>query len=99
MLRPSPRRNSTPCGGGIWNLTRQSGNREARAVAIEEAGNCPSGRLVVWDKKTGKAIEPEFEKSIVVIEYPPRSEQGPLRVRGGITLNHLMVMSMKSGTG
>jgi len=50
-------------------------------------------------KKTGKAIEPEFEKSIEVIEYPPRSEQGPLRALGGITLNHLMVMSMKSGTG
>jgi CDGSH-type Zn-finger protein len=70
--------------GGIWNLTRQSDNREARDIAIEEAGNCPSGRLVIWDKKTGKALEPEFEKSIVVIEYPPRSEHGPLWVRGGI---------------
>jgi len=70
--------------GGIWNLTRQSDNGEARDIAIEEAGNCPSGRLVVWDKKTGKALEPEFEKSIVVIEYPPRSEHGPLWVRGGI---------------
>jgi hypothetical protein len=70
--------------GGIWNLTRQSGNPEARDIAIEEAGNCPSGRLVVWDKKSGKALEPEFEKSIVVIEYPPRSEHGPLWVRGGI---------------
>jgi len=70
--------------GGIWNLTRQSGAREARDIAIEEAGDCPSGRLVVWDKKTGKALEPEFEKSIVVIEYPPRSEHGPLWVRGGI---------------
>ncbi len=70
--------------GGIWNLTRQSDNREARDIAIEEAGNCPSGRLVIWDKKTGKALEPEFEKSIVAIEYPPRSEHGPLWVRGGI---------------
>ncbi len=70
--------------GGIWNLTRQSDNGEARDIAIEEAGNCPSGRLVVWDKNTGKALEPEFEKSIVVIEYPPRSEHGPLWVRGGI---------------
>jgi len=33
--------------GGIWNLTRQSDNREARDIAIEEAGNCPSGRLVM----------------------------------------------------
>ena len=70
--------------GGIWNLTRQSGNPEAREIAIKEAADCPSGRLVVWDKETGKALEPEFEKSIVVIEYPPRHEHGPLWVRGGI---------------
>jgi CDGSH-type Zn-finger protein len=72
--------------GGIWNLTRQSDNREARELAIDEAGNCPSGRLVVWDPETGKAIEPEFEKSIVIIEYPPRDEHGPLWVRGGIPI-------------
>ena len=33
--------------GGIWNLTQQSMDSEAKKVAIEEAGNCPSGRLVV----------------------------------------------------
>ena len=49
------------------NLTRQSGNPETSDITIEEAGNCPSGRLVVWDKKSGKALEPEFEKFIVVI--------------------------------
>jgi CDGSH-type Zn-finger protein len=70
--------------GGIWNLTKQSGSREARDIAIAEAANCPSGRLVVWDRKTEKALEPEFEKSIVIIEYPPRNEHGPLWVRGGI---------------
>jgi CDGSH-type Zn-finger protein len=70
--------------GGIWNLTRQSGIPEAREIAIKEAENCPSGRLVVWDNETGMAIEPGFEKSIVIIEYPPRKEHGPLWVRGGI---------------
>jgi CDGSH-type Zn-finger protein len=72
--------------GGIRNLTRQSDNPDAKEKAIEEAGNCPSGRLVVWDKKTGKSIEPEFGKSIVVTEYPSRWEQGPLWVRGGIPI-------------
>ena len=48
---------------GIWELTQQSDDPEAKRIAIEEAGNCPSGRLVVWDKQ-GKAIEPEFEPSI-----------------------------------
>ena len=30
--------------GGIWNLTKQSDNPEAREIAIEEACNCPSGQ-------------------------------------------------------
>jgi CDGSH-type Zn-finger protein len=70
--------------GGIWKLTEQSGNPEARETAIEEAGNCPSGRLVVRDPDTDEPIEPELEKSIAVVEYPARNEQGPLWVRGGI---------------
>jgi CDGSH-type Zn-finger protein len=70
--------------GGIWKLTEQSDRPEARETAIEEAGNCPSGRLVVKDPDTGKPIEPELEKSIAVVEYPAGNEQGPLWVRGGI---------------
>ena len=38
--------------GGIWNLTEHSGITEAKETAIEEACNCPSGRLVMRD--TGK---------------------------------------------
>jgi CDGSH-type Zn-finger protein len=72
--------------GGIWNLVKQSGNQEARDIAIEEAFNCPSGRLVIKYNESGKAIEPEFDKSIVIIEYPPRGEHGPLWVRGGIPI-------------
>ncbi|MEN6609362.1 MAG: CDGSH iron-sulfur domain-containing protein [Methanoregulaceae archaeon] len=72
--------------GGIWNLVRQSDNSEAREIAIEEASNCPSGRLGVYDNATGEAVEPDLEKSIVVIEYPARGEHGPLWVRGGIPL-------------
>ena len=72
--------------GGIWNLVKQSGNQEARDIAIEEACNCPSGRLVLKDNESGKEIEPLFEKSIVIVEYPPRGEHGPLWVRGGIPI-------------
>ena len=70
--------------GGIWGLTERSGNPEARAIAIEEACNCPSGRLVIRDRKTGLPIEPALEQSVVVVEYPARGEHGPLWVRGGI---------------
>jgi hypothetical protein len=72
--------------GGIWNLVKQSDDQEARNTAIEEACNCPSGRLVIKDNVSGKVIEPEFEKSIVVIEYPPRGEHGPLWVSGDIPI-------------
>lgn len=72
--------------GGIWNLVRQSRNKEALETAIEEACNCPSGRLVILDNTTGEAIEPEFEKSIVIIEYPQRGEHGPLWVRADIPI-------------
>ncbi len=72
--------------GGIWNLVEQSDDPDARKTAIEEACNCPSGRLVITDNESGKAIEPEFEKSIVVVEYPAKGEHGPLWVRGGIPI-------------
>lgn len=69
--------------GGIWNLTQQSMDSEAKRIAIEEAGNCPSGRLVVWDKK-GKAIESKFEPSIGLTEDSQEGVRGPIWVRGGI---------------
>jgi CDGSH-type Zn-finger protein len=70
--------------GGIWNLTRRSDLPEAKSIAITEEGNCPSGRLVVWDKKTHDAIEPEYKPSIGLIEYPDKAGKGPLGVRGRI---------------
>jgi len=72
--------------GGIWNLIQRSDDLDARRVATEEAGDCPSGRLVVWDKKTGEAIEPEFERSIGLVEDPSRESSGPIWVRGGIPI-------------
>lgn len=70
--------------GGTWNLTEKSDDPEARRTAIEQAGNCPSGRLVVWEKKTGKAIEPEHERSLGLVEDPQEGVSGPIWVRGGI---------------
>jgi len=70
--------------GGIWSLIPQSGEPEAKRIAIEEACDCPSGRLVVWDKKAKKTIEPDFEKSIALVEDPWVGVIGPIWVRGGI---------------
>jgi len=71
--------------GGTWKLTKQSNDPDARQKAIEEACDCPSGRLVVWDKG-GKAIEPDFEPSIGLIEDTQARKMGPMWVRGGIPI-------------
>lgn len=69
--------------GGTWELTRGSADTQARRTAIEEACDCPSGRLVAWDQD-GSAIEPDLEPSIGLIEGPRLGMVGPLWVRGGI---------------
>jgi CDGSH-type Zn-finger protein len=71
--------------GGIWKLTVQSSNPDARQKAIEEAKDCPSGRLVTWDQD-GKAIEPDFEQSIGLVEDTQAGKMGPIWVRGGIPI-------------
>jgi CDGSH-type Zn-finger protein len=72
--------------GGIWNIMRTSNKPGDKKIAIEEAADCPSGRLVVYDKETGKPIEPILEKSIVLIEDPYIKTSGPLWIRGGIPI-------------
>ena len=69
---------------GIGNLVRHSDDPEAKKAAIQIASNCNSGRFVVWDKKTNKPIEPDFEPSIAVTEEPEKGVSGPLWVRGKI---------------
>jgi len=72
---------------GAWALTQElSGDSKCRDLAIEECGNCPSGRLVAINKKTGKPIEPEFEPSISLVEDPEAKASGPLWVKGGIPI-------------
>lgn len=72
--------------GGIWNLVPKSNDPEAKTIAIEEARDCPSGRLVVEDKETGRVCEPEFDQSIALIEDPQMGVSGPVWVRGGIPI-------------
>ena len=71
-------------GGDVWNLTERSDDPKLRKTAIEEACNCPSGRLVVCDKKTGKPIEPKLKKSISLVEDPQSRVSGPIWLKGGV---------------
>ena len=70
--------------GRIWNLVTQTDSPEARKLVEFEAGHCPAGRLVAWDRETGKPIEPKFEPSLGLIEDTEKKVSGPIYVRGGI---------------
>jgi len=70
---------------------KNSNNPVSKKNGIQSACNCPSGRLVVWDKKTKNPIEPEFEHSISLIEDPQAKVSGPIWLKGKIPL--------KSGDG
>lgn len=72
--------------GQVWNQVSRTDKKEAREQLVRQSGNCPSGRLVAWDKKTEKAIEPELPVSIGLIEDPVQGCSGPIWVRGGIQI-------------
>lgn len=70
--------------GQVWNLVRKTDQPDARKLVAHESGHCPSGRLVVKDRATGKAIEPHFEVSLGLVQDTAKGISGPLWVRGGI---------------
>ena len=70
--------------GRIWNRVGQTDDPDARRVVTREAGDCPGGRLVAWERATGEAVEPAFEPSLGLIEDSARKVHGPIWVRGGI---------------
>jgi len=72
--------------GSIWALIERTNDPGVRDKAKRMAGNCPSGRLVVWDKSTGQPDEPALEQSIGLVEDPVAGVSGPLWVRGGIAI-------------
>ena len=72
--------------GGTWQLTEESADPVKRKIAIRQAGNCPSGRLVACDKKTGKPIEPKYAPQISLVEDPHTRASGPLWVKGGVEI-------------
>jgi CDGSH-type Zn-finger protein len=73
-------------GKDAWGYAEASDDPDARAKAIEEAGNCPSGSLVARDKDSGAAIEPPYRPGISMIEGPTTGLSGPLWVKGGIPI-------------
>lgn len=72
--------------GRVWNLVERAVTEDEKELVRHEVGCCPSGRLVVWDKKTDKAFEPHFKPSISILEDPGIKVSGPIWVKGGIRI-------------
>jgi hypothetical protein len=72
--------------GQVWNLIEETDDPAKQELVKHEAGHCPSGRLVAWDKATRKPYEPAFEPSLGLVEDPQLGVSGPLWVRGGIPI-------------
>jgi CDGSH-type Zn-finger protein len=70
--------------GNVWSQVSQTDDRGVRTMFIRQVNECPSGRLVAWDKSSGKPIEPALPVSIGLIEDPDQQCSGPLWLRGGI---------------
>jgi CDGSH-type Zn-finger protein len=70
--------------GQVWNQVEHTDEAGVRADFVRQVGQCPSGRLVAWDKAKESALEPELPVSIGLVEDPLQECSGPLWLRGGI---------------
>ena len=71
--------------GDTWHLVEKSDQPDNRRIAVEEAADCPSGRIVLRDLD-GNVIEPKLPPSIGLVEDAPAGFSGPVWVRGGIPI-------------
>lgn len=70
--------------GQVWNQVTQSDVAAVRADFIRQVNHCPSGRLVAWERRSGKPVEHGLPVSIGLIEDPAQGASGPLWLRGGV---------------
>lgn len=76
---------------GVWDLIYKNDDF-SRSQLIKEVGLCPSGRLLIYDKN-GHCIEPNFEKSISIIEDKGLNVSGPIWLKGGIRIESVKGIS------
>lgn len=71
--------------GHAWWLTKNSEDPKNKEEAITASVECPAGRLVALDE-AGKAIEPEYEPTISILQDPEKGVSGGLFVKGNIPI-------------
>jgi CDGSH-type Zn-finger protein len=72
--------------GKVWAQIANTDDPEVRSTFLRQVNNCPSGRLVAWDKTTSEPVEHKLPVSIGLIEDPEEDCSGPIWLRGGISL-------------
>lgn len=72
-------------GESVWVYAVASSQPGFEEIAIQQACDCPSGRLTIR-RKNGEKIEPELPQEIGTIQDPPSDHRGPLWIKGGIPL-------------
>ena len=72
--------------GGVWELVYNQKDAKTIGRAEKIAGQCPTGRLVIWDKKRDVPVEPRFDQAISLIEDPEKGVSGGLWLKGGVAL-------------
>jgi CDGSH-type Zn-finger protein len=76
-------------GGNIWKLAATGSDQQSIGVVIDDACDCPAGRLVAADRSSREPIERELEPSISVVEMPVKNRSGPLWFKGGIPIESI----------
>ncbi|MFA5931661.1 MAG: CDGSH iron-sulfur domain-containing protein [archaeon] len=71
-------------GEGVWDAVENATGKKEIKKAVKQICDCPTGRLVVIDKKTNKEIEPKFEASISLIKEP--EGEGAIWVKGSVEI-------------
>ena len=72
--------------GQVWSQVEHTDEAKVRSNFVRQVNDCPSGRLVAWDRASGKPLEHPLPVSIGIIEDPVEEVSGPLWLRGGIPL-------------
>ena len=71
--------------GDAWELIASSDDETNRREAIAAASECPAGRLTAVTKD-GRAIEPEYEPAIEILQDPEEGVSCGIFVKGSIPL-------------
>ncbi len=72
--------------GKVWAQVSHTDDPEVRATFLRQVNDCPSGRLLAWDKASREPLQGELPVSIGLIEDPEEDCSGPIWLRGGIAL-------------